>query len=725
MMASSDLAVSRGTSGRRRFLEAVLDSAIDYAIIGLDLDGVVVEWTEGARRILGWDADEMIGRHAAAFFSPEDVENGIPEAEMRGAREHGRASDERWHLHKDGTRFYALGEMMPLRDEAGALAGYIKILRDRTRQKLAEDSVREREAFLASVLGSSGDCIKILDLDGRLSFMTDTGQKVMEVADFNALCGLSWPTLWKSAARAEAESAIVVARAGGVGRFQGFCPTMKGTPKHWDVVVTPIRGTDGKVAKLLAVSRDITAMREAETARDRAETRSRFDATLLEAIFREAPIGISVADAATGKALILNDTIRGMLGVLPTQAGLARYHNYGALHADGRAYAPEDYPSVRVLAHGEPVPWEDMPYRKPGEDTVRLFEASSAPVRDASGKLLASVTILVDATAEREAKAEAAKLAALVEQSSDCITITAPDGRLDYVNPAGLALLGLPALAAARGTDITANFATQCQATIKTEAFPAVARSGHWEGELRLLSAAGERTPVLHSAFPLRDATGTVTAYGGVTRDLSAQKAAEKRQTMLNHELSHRMKNMLAMVQSIAFQTLRSAPSVAAARETLSARIVALSKAHDLLLEDSTETADLRAIAAAAVAPHDEAGQPRFALEGPGVSVGPRAAMALSLMLHELATNAAKYGALSVPAGRVSIAWRDVGPRFELAWRESGGPAVTAPTKVGFGSRLIERGLAADVGGKVVVTYPAEGVVCTVDATLAGLQAGA
>ena len=121
--------------------------------------------------------------------------------------------------------------------------------------------MRDREAFLSSVLGSSGDCIKILDLDGRLSFMTDTGQKVMEVADFNALCGLSWPTLWASAGReAEAETALVVARAGGVGRFQGFCPTMKGTPKHWDVVVTPIRGIDGKVAKLLAVSRDITAI---------------------------------------------------------------------------------------------------------------------------------------------------------------------------------------------------------------------------------------------------------------------------------------------------------------------------------------------------------------------------------------------------------------------------------------------------------------------------------
>lgn len=724
-MMTSDLAAQRGEMGRQRFLEAVLESAVDYAIIGLDLDGTIIEWTEGARRILGWDADEMIGRHASAFFSREDAANQVPEAEMRGARESGQASDERWHMHKDGTRFYALGEMMPLRAEDGALVGYLKILRDRTRQRLAEDALRDREAFLSSVLGSSGDCIKVLDLEGRLSFMTEIGQKVMEVADFNTLCGLSWPTFWDAAGRQDAETAVATARAGGIGRLQGFCPTMKGTPKYWDVVVTPIRGVDGTVANLLAVSRDITAILAAETARDAAETKLRFDEGLLEAILREAPIGISVTDAATGEPLILNDTIKAMLGDKPT-GGAAHHAGLGAEYRDGRRYAVDDYPGVRVLKTGAPVPWEDTLVRRPGADIPRLYQASSAPVRDSDGKLIASVTIFVDIEAERAAEAEAAKLAALVEQSSDFISITGTDGRVDYINPAGLAMLGLRDLEAARSTDITSYFITQSQATIRTEAFPAVAVSGHWEGELRLgPSATGVGTPVLHTAFPLRDSAGTVIAYGGVTRDLTAQKAAQQRQTMLNHELSHRMKNMLAMVQSIAFQTLRGAPSVADARDILSARIVALSKAHDILLEDSSDTADMNAIVAAAVAPHDEIGLRRFKLAGPNVSVGPRTAMALSLMLHELATNAAKYGALSVPSGRVTITWAVEGADFSLRWSESGGPIVVQPTRLGFGSRLIERGLAADVGGKVALTYPPSGVVCTVKAALPALQAGA
>ena len=171
---------------------------------------------------------------------------------------------------------------------------------------------------------------------------------------------------------------------------------------------------------------------------------------------------------------------------------------------------------------------------------------------------------------------------------------------------------------------------------------------------------------------------------------------------------------------------MRSAPSVAAARETLSARIVALSKAHDLLLEETAECGrPAGMIAAAAVAPHDEEGQPRFALDGPSRCRSARVRpWRCRLMLHELATNAAKYGALSVPAGRVAVDWSATGPAFRLRWREAGGPVVIAPTRQGFGTRLIQRGLAADVGGTVALAYPPEGVVCTLEARLSALRAG-
>ncbi len=126
-------------SSRERFLEAIVQSAIDYAIISSDLDGVVTSWNEGARLILGWTADEMIGNPANAFFTPEDRENAVPEKEMAAALKDGQGADERWHIKKDETRFWASGQMMLLRGGGNEVVGFIKILRDRTEQREQAD----------------------------------------------------------------------------------------------------------------------------------------------------------------------------------------------------------------------------------------------------------------------------------------------------------------------------------------------------------------------------------------------------------------------------------------------------------------------------------------------------------------------------------------------------------------------------------------------------------
>jgi PAS domain S-box-containing protein len=129
----------------RRQAQLILDSAIDYAIVGLDLNGVITSWNIGAERIMGWTAAEAIGRPVDLFFTPEDVTDRIPVAEMSAAVRHGRGLDERWHLRKDGSRFWANGEMMPLRAEQGGLEGYVKILRDRTEQHVAAAALTESE----------------------------------------------------------------------------------------------------------------------------------------------------------------------------------------------------------------------------------------------------------------------------------------------------------------------------------------------------------------------------------------------------------------------------------------------------------------------------------------------------------------------------------------------------------------------------------------------------
>jgi PAS domain S-box-containing protein len=130
------IASDTGTiSSRERFLEAIVQSAIDYAIISMDLDGLVTSWNEGAVKILGWEAEDMIGKPATVFFTQEDRENSVPQKEMTAALNRGRGNDERWHLRADGTMFWASGEMMALRAPDDKIIGFIKILRDRTGER--------------------------------------------------------------------------------------------------------------------------------------------------------------------------------------------------------------------------------------------------------------------------------------------------------------------------------------------------------------------------------------------------------------------------------------------------------------------------------------------------------------------------------------------------------------------------------------------------------------
>lgn len=155
---------------------------------------------------------------------------------------------------------------------------------------------------------------------------------------------------------------------------------------------------------------------------------------------------------------------------------------------------------------------------------------------------------------------------------------------------------------------------------------------------------------------------------------------------------------------------------------------MALSKAHDMLTRESWEGANLTEIVSNLIAAHCAADEGRCVATGPDIRISPKVALALSMALHELATNALKYGALSSSSGRINIVWSVQGtaeaPRLKLRWTESGGPAVAPPEKRGFGSRLIERGLAQDISGEARIDFAETGVVCTIDAPLEFTRAG-
>jgi PAS domain S-box-containing protein len=205
-----------------------------------------------------------------------------------------------------------------------------------------------------------------------------------------------------------------------------------------------------------------------------------------------------------------------------------------------------------------------------------------------------------------------------------------------------------------------------------------------------------------------------------------ARLRAEERQRLLNHELSHRMKNLFSMVQAIVTQPLRGTTDIEASREVLVRRLIALGKAHDILLGGVAERAPLAAVVREGIGVL-EAEAERVEISGPEVEVSGKAALSLALMLHEMTTNAVKYGALSVPSGRVALSWSmssgEDGHMLRLCWRERGGPRIEPPSRKGFGTRLIERGLTGQIGGSLSLDYPPEGVTCTVEAPLQNLQA--
>jgi PAS domain S-box-containing protein len=205
-----------------------------------------------------------------------------------------------------------------------------------------------------------------------------------------------------------------------------------------------------------------------------------------------------------------------------------------------------------------------------------------------------------------------------------------------------------------------------------------------------------------------------------VLTDITERRAAEERRRLLVNELNHRVKNTLATVQAIAAQSLQDVPPDVRAR--FIERLMALARANDVLVAEEWAGATISAIAAQVASPY--AADPkarRFVVDGPELRVAPKPAVALALALHELATNAAKYGALSAPQGRVDLRWSIDDRFFRLTWREAGGPPVVQPDHAGFGARLIRRGLSLELQAEVTLDYAADGLVCTVTAPLSAV----
>ena len=319
---------------------------------------------------------------------------------------------------------------------------------------------------------------------------------------------------------------------------------------------------------------------------------------------------------------------------------------------------------------------------------------------------------------------DAAFVRTVLAASNDCIKLLNLDGDLTFMSEGGQRVMEVSDFNQLRGCPWSSFWEGDSHA----EAARAVAearagRNYRFQGPAN--TAAGNPRWWDVQVTPVFGPDGEPESLLSVSRDITELKRAEEQQRLLALEMNHRIKNVLAMVQAIASQTFRSTSDPVEARAAFIDRLGALGSAQDLLTQTTLTGARMADVVAEAFRPHGREGQ--VTMSGPDVDLAPRCALALSLALHELTTNAIKYGALSADGGRVAVSWTltpgEPDTVFALSWAESGGPPVAPPTRTGFGTGMIQRALSGYVGGATTLAYDPTGVVFTLTTTLAALTA--
>lgn len=307
-------------------------------------------------------------------------------------------------------------------------------------------------------------------------------------------------------------------------------------------------------------------------------------------------------------------------------------------------------------------------------------------------------------------------LATILTQSPDAFLAVGPDGTVIACNDAAIVRFG-PNV---EGGNIgEAEFlAPDEQERIRQFVRRAAAGETLFE-EVRLLGQRDDSAFAELSLAPVHDEDDVIASVSVTARDITERKRFERHLQLLIAELNHRVKNTLAVVQSLAHQTFTQDKPPAEAIKAYEGRLSALAVAHNLLTRENWEAAAIRDVITEALRPFCVAKCCR--LDGPDLKVPPRIAVSLTLALHELATNAKKYGSLSAPDGFVDVTWTVLPDReLELCWKESGGPPVEEPSSTGFGTRMLKRALASDLKGSVDIEFDRPGVVCRIRAPIDG-----
>ena len=615
----------------------------------------------------------------------------------------------------DGSRFTALVNIRALKDYSGRIEGAINCFQDISAHKAIEEEVRGKNKELEDFFENGAIGLHIVSGEGIILRANQAeldllGYKVEEyvgrhIAEFHVDAPVIGEILQKLSCGEQLD------------RHPARLRAKDGSIK--EVLVTSnSRFDDGKFVNTRCFTLDMTHLREAERARRESEER-------LAATYEAATVGIAEADE-TGRLLRVNDAICKMLGRSREELLSMAFLDY--THQEDRA---EDSANYARQVRGELDNYSVRKRACKPDGTTVFLEVNASAVRDEAGRFLYGVRVIQDVTdakrMEDRIRESERHMRDLLEGLPAAVYTTDANGRITFFNKACIEMAGrTPQL----GDEwcVTWQLYTADGAPLPHDQCP-MAVALKEDRTVRGVEAVAERpdgtlVPFIPYPTPLHDADGKLIGAINMLVDITERKQAENRQKTLIDELNHRVKNTLATVQSLAMQTARHSESLPDFTKRFEKRLLGLARAHDLLTRRHWEDAPLDYLATEVLAPMSASFGERVQIQGPSVTLNPRAALSLTMALTELATNAAKYGALSSEAGMLSLTWQvreSAGQTMlDLVWQESGGPPVQAPTRRGFGMRLMERCIERDLSGELDLIFDLKGLCCRTAIPLRG-----
>ena len=400
--------------------------------------------------------------------------------------------------------------------------------------------------------------------------------------------------------------------------------------------------------------------------------------------------------------------------------------------SDGRPMRHDECPMAVALRERRAVPGSEAIAERPDGSMIH-FLTYPMPIWNRTGEMIGAINTLVDITERKRIEESIRYLGAIVDSSNDAIVGKNLNGVITSWNHGAAVLFGYTA-SEAIGRPITMLIPADHQ-NEEVAILQCIRRGERVEPYDTVRQRKdGALIEVSLAVSPVRNAAGAVIGASKIARDITERKRAAEKQTLLLREMNHRVKNLLALAGSVVTLSARFAGTPKELADAVRARLTALSRAHDLTMPDLADMAPrsetkttLRALIETIVSSHNDAvhqGETRVTIQGPAVGIGGSAITSVALLLHEFMTNAAKYGALSVPSGRVDATWTVSDSAVHFVWRERGGPPIGQQTHIeGFGSFLAHATVKGQLGGSITRDWDAAGLTVHLTVPLARLVA--